>query len=124
MPEKLANEIPRDLRMLFTKAAEAAQRENYDYALALFCQVLEKEPGLFECRKSLRAAQARKSAGVSTGFFKKMMSGAGSSPHIAKAKMALNKNPAEAMAIAEQVLNADPNNSYAHRIIVDAAHAL
>src|SRR5674476_480200 len=28
------------------------------------------------------------------------------------------------MAIAEQVLNGDPHNSYAHRIIVDAAHAL
>ena len=124
MPEKLANEIPRDLRMLFTKAAEAAQRENYDYALALFCQVLEKEPGFFDARKALRIAQARKNAGASTGFFKKMMSGAGSSPQIAKAKMALGKNPGEAMAIAEQVLNSDPNNSFAHRIIVDAAQAL
>ena len=38
--------------------------------------------------------------------------------------MALGRNPAEAMAIAEQVLTADPNNSFAHRIIVDAATAL
>ena len=52
------------------------------------------------------------------------MSGAGSSPQIAKAKMALRKNPAEAMAIAEQILNGDPNSSAAHRIIVDAAQAL
>ena len=124
MAEKLINEISLDARRLYTKAVEAAQRENYDYALALFCQTLEKEPGFFECRKALRAAQSKKSAGTSTGFFKKMMSGAGSSPQIAKAKMALNKNPAEAMAIAEQVLNSDPGNSYAHRIIVDAAHAL
>jgi tetratricopeptide (TPR) repeat protein len=124
MAEKLINEIPPDLRRMYAKAVEAAQRENTDYAIALFCQVLEKEPGLFECRKALRAAQARKSAGASKGFFKKMMSGAGSSPQIARAKMALNKNPGEAMAIAEQVLNDDPNNSYAHRIIVDAAHAL
>src|SRR5208283_3393494 len=58
------------------------------------------------------------------GFFKKMWSGAGSSPQIAKAKMALSKNPGEAMAIAEQILNGDPNNSAAHRIIVDAAQAL
>ena len=50
-----------------------------------------------------------------------MMSSAGSSPQIAKAKMALNKNPADAMAIAEEVLNGDPNNPFAHRIIVDAA---
>jgi tetratricopeptide (TPR) repeat protein len=38
--------------------------------------------------------------------------------------MALSKNPAEAMAIAEQVLNGDPNSSAAHRIIVEAANAL
>ena len=124
MPEKTVNEIPRDLRVLFTKAADTAQREGYDYAITMFCQVLEKEPGFFDARKALRIAQARKNAGASTGFFKKMMSGAGSSPQIAKAKMALGKNPGEAMAIAEQVLNSDPNNSFAHRIIVDAAQAL
>ncbi len=110
--------------MLFTRAADAAQRDNYDYAMTLFCQVLEREPGFFDARQALRIAQARKGAGASTGFFKKMMSSAGSSPQIAKAKMALHKNPAEAMAIAEQVLNSDPNNSFAHRIIVDAAQAL
>ncbi|HEY2328602.1 MAG TPA: tetratricopeptide repeat protein [Verrucomicrobiae bacterium] len=124
MAEKTIHEIAPDLRRMHTKAVEATQRENDDYALTLFCQVLEKEPGLFECRKALRAVQARKSAGASTGFFKKMMSSAGSSPQITKAKMTLNKNPAEAMAIAEQILNGDANNTFAHRIIVDAATAL
>jgi tetratricopeptide (TPR) repeat protein len=124
MAEKTINEIPPDLRRLHTKAVEAAQRENTDYAIALFCQILEKEPGLFECRKALRAAQFKKAGATSTGFFKKMLSGAGSSPQIAKAKMVLGKNPAEALAIAEQILNGDPNNSAAHRIIVDAARAL
>ena len=38
--------------------------------------------------------------------------------------MAMSKNPAEAMAIAEQILNSDPNNSAAHRLIVDAANVL
>ncbi|MEI8287999.1 MAG: hypothetical protein WCH99_00890 [Verrucomicrobiota bacterium] len=124
MPEKLLNEIPQDLRRLYTKVSEAVQHENYDYALALCCQVLEKEPGFFECRKTLRAVQAQKAAGSNRGFFKKMMSGAGSSPQIAKAKITLGRNPAEAMAIAEQVLNNDAGNSSAHRIIVDAAMAL
>ena len=109
---------------MHTKAVEAAQRENTDYAIALFAQVLEKAPGFFEGRKQLRAAQFAKAGAVSTGFFKKMLSGAGSSPQIAKAKMALNKNPAEAMAVAEQVLGGDPNTLMAHRIIVDAAVAL
>src|SRR5208283_4911832 len=117
------NEVSREARMLFTKANEAAQRENVDYAITLFNQVLEKEPGFFECRKALRAAQFQKCGGRG-GFFKKMWSGAGSSPQVAKAKMAMSKNPAEAMAIAEQILNGDPNSSAAHRIIVDAANAL
>jgi tetratricopeptide (TPR) repeat protein len=124
MAEKNINEISRDVRMLFTKANEAAQRENLDYAIALFNQVLEKEPAFYDCRKALRAAQFKKAGDSGGGFFKKMLSGAGSSPQIAKAKMALGKNPAEAIAIAEQILNGDPNNSAAHRIIVDAATAL
>ncbi len=124
MAEKTINDIAPDMRRLHAKAMEAAQRENWDYAVTLFAQVLEREPGFFEGRKSLRIAQAKKGAGASTGFFKKMMSNAGSSPQIAKAKMALNKNPAEAMAIAEQVLNGDSNNTFAHRIIVDAAEAM
>jgi len=121
MAEKTINEIGPDMRRLHTKAVEAAQRDNTDYAITLFCQILEREPGFFECRKALRAEQVKKAGASSTGFFKKMMSNAGSSPQIAKAKMALGKNPAEAMAIAEQVLNGDPTNAMAHRIIADAA---
>jgi tetratricopeptide (TPR) repeat protein len=124
MAEKSISEISREARLLFVKANEALQRENVDYGIALFNQVLEKEPAFFECRKALRAAQFKKAGDKSGGFFKKMLSGAGSSPQVAKAKMALIKNPAEAMAIAEQILNGDPNNSAAHRIIVDAANAL
>ena len=124
MAEKPLNQLSPDLRRLYTKAVEAAQRENFDYATTLFCQVLKTEPGLFEARKALRAAQTQRSAGESKGFFKKMMSSAGSSPQITKAKITLSKNPAEAMAIAEEVLNSDANNPFAHRIIVDAANAL
>jgi len=124
MAEKLINEITPDLRRIYTKAVEAAQRENRDYAIALFSQVLEREPAFFDCRRALRIEQAKKSAGASTGFFKKMMSGASTSPQLLKAKMELGKNPAGAMVIAEEVLNGDANNSFAHRIIVDAAQAL
>jgi len=124
MAEKTVNEISREARLLFTKGSEAVQRENVDYAISLFNQALEKEPAFYEGRKALRAAQFKKAGSSGGGFFKKMLSGAGSSPQIAKAKLALGKNPGEAMAIAEQILNGDPNNSSAHRIIVDAAQAL
>ena len=70
MAEKSLNELPRDLRMLFTKGNDALQRENYDYAIDLFNQVLQKEPLLYDCRKALRTAQLRK-AGGGEGFSKR-----------------------------------------------------
>lgn len=123
MAEKSLNELPRELRMLLTKGNDALQRENFDYAIDLFNQILAKEPGLFECRKALRTTQMRK-AGSGGGFFKKMLSSAGSSPLVAKGHMALSKDPAEALKIAEQILNGDPHSSSAHRLLVEAATAL
>src|ERR1700744_3326710 len=123
MPEKTINEISADARRLYTKATEAAQRENGDYAIALYCQVLEKEPAFLECRRLLRTEQQKKAAKSGGGFFKKIMSGAGSSPLLAKAKLSLSKNPAEPMATAEQVLNGHPSSSDALRIIADPALA-
>jgi tetratricopeptide (TPR) repeat protein len=124
MAEKNSNEVSRDARVLFQKASEAAQRENLDYAITLFNQLLTNEPAYFDCRKALRQAQIKKAGTGGTGFFKKMLSGAGSSPQITKAHVVLRNNPAGAMAIAEEVLNGDPNSSAAHRIIVDAANTL
>ena len=123
MAEKSLNELPRELRMLFTKGSDALQRENLDYAIDLFNQILAKEPGMYDCRKALRTAQMRK-AGKGGGFFKKMMSSASSSPMVAKGHMALGKDPAEALRIAEQILNGDPQSSGAHKLVVEAATAL
>ncbi len=125
MAEKSLTDLPRDLRVLLTKGHEAFQRDNFDYAIDLFNQVLAREPGLFECRKELRIAQLRK-AGGGGGFMsmKKLWSSATATPQIGKGQMALRRNPAEALAIAETVLNGDPMNSAAHRLIVEAAEAL
>jgi len=125
MAEKSLSELPRDLRVLFTKGHDAFQRENFDYAIDLLNQVLAREPGLYECRKELRIAQLRK-AGGGGGFMnvKRLWSTATSTPLIGRGQMALRKNPAEALAIAENILNHDPMNSAAHRLIVEAAEAL
>jgi tetratricopeptide (TPR) repeat protein len=121
--EKTLSEISREVRLRFTKGSEALQRENFGYAIDLLNQVIEKEPTFYECRKALRTAQQRREGG-GHGFLKKFMSRAGSAPAVAKAQMALHKDPAEALKIAEQILNTDPNNSGAHKIVVAAATAL
>ena len=125
MAEKSVSEINRDVRLLYQKGNEALIRENFDYAVDLFNQVLTREPALFDARKALRTAQNKKSGGGGGGnFFKKAWSSASSSPLVAKAQIALRKDPAEALQIAEQILNGDPANSAAHRIIVEAAQAM
>ena len=123
MAEKSLSELPRDLRMLYTKGHDALQRDNFDYAIDLFNQVLAKQPAIYECRKALRTAQMKK-AGGGSGFFKKMLSSAHSQPLVAKGHMALGKDPAESLRIAEQILNGDPTNSAAHKLAVEAAAAL
>ncbi len=122
MAEKSLNEIPRDLRELYQKGTVAFQRQNLDYALAIFNQVLQKEPGFFECRQALRAAQFKK-AGGSTSFLKKVFGGAGSSPLMAKAQMSLRSNPLETIQTAEQILESDPNSSAGHKFLAEAALA-
>jgi tetratricopeptide (TPR) repeat protein len=109
--------------LLFQKGNDALQRENYDYAIDLYNQVLAKEPTLFDCRKALRSAQFKK-AGNSGGFFKKVFHSASSSPLVAKGQMTLRKNPAEAIQIGEQILNNDPYSSGGHRIVAEAAKAM
>jgi tetratricopeptide (TPR) repeat protein len=123
MAEKSVNEISRDVRAIFQKGNDALIRENYDYAVDLLMQVLEKEPAFYDGRKALRQAQANKSGGGG-GFFKKAWSSASSSPLVAKGQLALRRNPAEALAIGEQILNSDAASSAGHRLIAEAAIAL
>src|SRR5512135_763082 len=116
MAEKSLNDLPRDLRVLHTRGSDALSRDNFDYAIDLFMQILVREPALFDVRKALRTAQFKR-AGIKSGFFKKMLSGASTSPLIAKGQIALRTDPKEALHVAEQILNHDPTNSVAHRMI-------
>lgn len=122
MPEKSISQIPRQVREQYEKGKAAFQRQNYDYAITFFSAVLEQEPGFYECREALRATQFKK-VGSQTGFFKKMLSGASSSPLVAKGQMALRSNPLDALKIAEQILNSDPNSTAGHKLLADAALA-
>ena len=128
MPEKNLSEVPQAQREFYEKANVAVLRQNYDYAITILNQVLVTEPGFFLARQALRKAQIKKSgttgaSGAGSGFFKKMLGGASSSPMVAKAQLALRKDPIEALQVAEQILTGDPFNGAAHRIVVEAAVA-
>jgi tetratricopeptide (TPR) repeat protein len=120
MPEKTLAEIPRNLRELYEKGNAALHKKNYDYAIAIYNQILTSEPGFYPCREALRAVQFSK-AGSSGGFLKKMFGTASASPQIAKAQIQLRTNPQEVLSTCEQVLNSDPNNTQAHKLLAEAA---
>jgi tetratricopeptide (TPR) repeat protein len=115
--------LSRELRQLHTKGVEALQRDNFDYAIELFLQVLRNAPNCVDVRRALRRAQVGKS-GAKGGLFKKMLSGASTAPLVAKGQLALRGDPAEALQIAEQILASDPNSSTGHRIAAEASLAL
>src|SRR5689334_1073352 len=120
MPEKLVTEIPRPLRELYEKGKAALERQNWDYAIAILGQVLQKEPAFYDCREALRVCQVKK-AGPSSGFFKRFLGTASNSPMVAKGQILLRNNPLEALQVAEQILNGDPNSIPAHKLLAEAA---
>ena len=122
MPEKSKDQVSKVLREQYDKGVKNLQQQNFDYALAILSQVLVQEPGFYDCRQALRVTQVKK-AGAGSGFFKKVFSGASSTPLIAKGQLALRNNPMEALNIAEQILNGDPTSSSGHKLIADAALA-
>jgi tetratricopeptide (TPR) repeat protein len=123
MPEKTLSQVPRSLREQCEKGKAAVDHHNYDYAIAILTGILEQEPAFFECRQLLRISQDKKAEGRRGGFFKKMMSGASSSPLLAKGQFALRSQPLEALKIAEQILNSDPHSTQGHKLLADAALA-
>lgn len=123
MPEKTINEVSRAWRDLFEKGSAALARQNFDYAIDIFNQILQKEPAFYDCRASLRAAQYKRAAGARQGFFKKAFGKASFGPLLAKGQIVVRSNPVEALSIAEQILNSDPSSTMAHKLLADAALA-
>ncbi|HON07109.1 MAG TPA: tetratricopeptide repeat protein [Verrucomicrobiota bacterium] len=122
MQEKTVTQVPRQVRELYEKGKLALQRNNLEYAQMHFEQALKMEPAFYDCREALREVQFKRGGG-SKNIFKKMFGAASVSSQIAKAQLSLKKNPVEAIEICEGILNEDPDNATAHRIIAEAAVA-
>lgn len=118
MAEKTLVEIPVAQRELFDKGLAALQKNNLDYAVTLFLQVLKAEPAFYECREALRAAQHKRAGNRGGGLFKKLL---GSANTLTAGRLALRTDPFEAIQIAEDALNQDPSNMQAHDLLADAA---
>ncbi len=122
MPEKNAVHVSRIERENFEKGAVALQKLSFDYAISIFQQVLAAEPGFYECREALRAAQFKR-AGGGASFFKKLVSGASAQPIMAALQLTLRRKPLDALVSLESILSSDPYNMTAHKLMVEAADA-
>ncbi|HNQ87706.1 MAG TPA: tetratricopeptide repeat protein [Verrucomicrobiota bacterium] len=122
MPEKSLQEIPRAWRDQYEKGRAAFERNNLDYAIEILSQVAEQEPAFWECRQVLRAAQFKKAGVGGKTLFKKLIGS--TNPKLVQAQLALRSNPRQALSLAEEILNHDPNNLSAHKVLADAALAL
>jgi len=122
MPEKSSQEVSRAWREQYEKGRTAFERNNLDYAIDILSKVLEQEPAFFDCRQALRAAQFKKTGVIGRGLFKKLIGS--TNPKVVQAQLALRNNPRQALNLAEEVLNNDPNNMAAHKVLADAAMAL
>ena len=117
MAEKSMDQIPFSTRELFDKGIAAVEKNNLDYAVTLLMQVLRLEPGFYQAREALRAAQHKRSGGKRS-LFKKFV---GSASSLTRGQVALRTNPHDALLIAEEVLNDDPGNVLAHELLAKAA---
>ena len=119
MAEKTTDNISRLANDFYQKALAALERNNLDYAIEMFIQSLGVEPNFTKARQYLRATQMKKTE--SAGGFKRMFTAAKLTPLLTKARVSVQKNPNEAMMLAEQALTEDPKNSQALQVLAEAA---
>jgi tetratricopeptide (TPR) repeat protein len=123
MRDTTVNQVPEACAKLYRSGLEAMEMNKVDPAIVSFYTALEIEPGFTACREALRSAQG-KAAEKKIGFWKRLFRKERLSPSLAEAEVLLHLQPLKAMSIAERVLNQEPGNIAAHRLVAKAALAL
>lgn len=119
-------EIPlKDLDNRLQKQIENARKaidKNPTYAVDILANIVSRNPACLEARKILRQAQQRASKGSTKlgGLLKKVTS----IPFSMGSDSKLKKDPQKALDAAEQMLNSNPDNVAAHKIVGAAAEIL
>ena len=122
MSEQELTSIDPRLQKQVSNAKRAVEKGNPGYAIPICSDILKRFPGLFEVRKILRNAQKR-SSGASGGM-KKFFTKVTSAPFAMGSAGRIKKDPLKVIESAEGLLNDDPRNVAAHRILGQAAEEL
>lgn len=122
MSLKSERELSPSQREMVNRGKSAYQAKNYDYAISLLQNVLKTEPLFLEGRRFLRAVEIQKYRGLSS--FNKQMLNMKLGSVVVKLSTAGKKEPAEQLALAEEVLAMDPFQSKANTLVADAGTTL
>ena len=122
MSEQELSSIDPRLQKQVANAKRAVEKGNPGYAVSICTDMLKRFPGLFEVRKILRTAQKRASG--SSGGMKKFLTKFTSAPFALGSAGRIKKDPLKVIESAESMLNDDPNNVAAHRILGQASEEL
>ena len=114
----------RKARDFYEKGYAAMDRSNLDYAMDMFLQSLEFEPGFLEARRLLRAAGVRKFRDEKKGGLAHVMSSITGFPRVMMTKAKMGRKPLVALHDAETLLRTDPYNPMFVNLLCDAADTL
>jgi tetratricopeptide (TPR) repeat protein len=119
MPVKTEKELSESLRALWLKAVSAIELRNFGYAISLLQEILKQEPEFLTGRQLLRRAEVTKTKSAKKSFFNISTAPFG----VMKAQREIKKNPARAVEMLEEVLEAEPYNRQGNLLLKEAALA-
>lgn len=122
MEEITLKELDNRLHKQIENARKALDK-NPSYAVDILSNIVARNPNCLEIREILREAQHKANKGKSKGLGK-FMTKMTSIPFAMGSDSKVKKDPAKALETAEQVLNSNPENVAAHKMIGAAAEAL
>jgi tetratricopeptide (TPR) repeat protein len=116
---KLEKDLPDQLRGSWLKAVAAIEVRNFGYAIELLQNLLKKEPRFLTGRQVLRRAAVARSKSEKKSFFRISTS----SLAIMQAQREVKKDPGKTIELIEKILENDPYNLPANRLLKEAAVA-
>ena len=120
--KKTLKDVSPATKSAFTKAMQVMNQNNLQYAITLFKEIVQFDPGFLDAREKLRKCERDYCAKM--GSVAKVMSIVKSLPHIMKGNMLKAKKPKEAMNEAEEALAFNLFNPAALTLLADSAKKL
>lgn len=102
--------LPKKTRENYTKAVNAMERENLDYAIDILFNITQLHPTFFDARRLLRAAEIKKFNAAGGGAVTHVISNLTQIGTTLSIQSQIKNKPEQALKSAEKLLRADPLN--------------